>query len=61
MMSNVPSSSKSHHALRSLLVFIDAATGQLMELRFVEVELAFDYFAAFPLPIFRFGFLDDWG
>lgn len=30
----------------TLLVFIDDATGRLMELRFVEVESAFDYFDA---------------
>ena len=30
----------------SLLVFVDDATGRLMELRFVEVESAFDYFAS---------------
>jgi len=30
----------------SLLVYVDDATGRLMELRFVEVESAFDYFAS---------------
>jgi hypothetical protein len=30
----------------TLLVYIDDATGRLMELRFVEVESAFDYFAS---------------
>jgi len=30
----------------TLLVFIDDGTGQLMELRFVQAESAFDHFAA---------------
>src|SRR4051812_37749346 len=30
----------------TLLVYVDDATGRLMELRFVEVESAFDYFAS---------------
>ncbi len=30
----------------SLLVYVDDATGTLMELRFVEVESTFDYFAS---------------
>lgn len=30
----------------SLLVYVDDASGRLMELRFVEVESAFDYFAS---------------
>jgi len=38
-----------------LLVFIDDATGQLMELRFVEVESAFDYFAATRSYVERHG------
>ena len=39
----------------SLLVFIDDATGEIMELRFVEVESAFDYFAATQSYVERHG------
>ncbi len=39
----------------SLLVYVDDATGRLMELRFVEVESAFDYFASTRAYIGRHG------
>ena len=39
----------------TLLVFVDDATGRLMELRFVEVESAFDYFAATKSYLERYG------
>ena len=39
----------------TLLVFVDDATGRLMELRFVEVESAFDYFAATKSYLERHG------
>ena len=39
----------------SLLVYVDDATGRLMELRFVEVESAFDYFASTSAYLQRHG------
>jgi transposase len=39
----------------TLLVYVDDATGRLMELRFVEVESAFDYFAATRAYLERHG------
>jgi hypothetical protein len=39
----------------SLLVYVDDATGRLMELRFVEVESAFDYFDATKSYLRRHG------
>jgi transposase len=39
----------------TLLVYVDDATGRLMELRFVEVESAFDYFAATRAYLVRHG------
>ena len=39
----------------SLLVYVDDATGTLMELRFVEVESTFDYFAATTTYLKRHG------
>ena len=39
----------------TLLVYIDDATGRLMELRFVEVESAFDYFASTVTYLRRHG------
>jgi hypothetical protein len=39
----------------SLLVYVDDATGRLMELRFVEVESAFDYFASTRAYLERHG------
>jgi hypothetical protein len=39
----------------SLLVYVDDATGRLMELRFVEVESAFDYFASTSSYLQRHG------
>jgi hypothetical protein len=41
--------------LCTLLVYIDDATGRLMELRFVEVESAFDYFASTVAYLKRHG------
>jgi transposase len=39
----------------ALLVFVDDATGELMELRFAEAESAFDYFAATRAYLARHG------
>jgi homeodomain-containing protein len=39
----------------ALLVYVDDATGNLMELRFVEAESAFDYFAATTVYLARHG------
>lgn len=39
----------------TLLVYVDDATGQLMELRFVKSESAFDYFAATTSYVVRHG------
>jgi hypothetical protein len=39
----------------TLLVFVDDATGQLMELRFARSETTFDYFAAAESYLKRFG------
>jgi hypothetical protein len=39
----------------ALLVYVDDATGELMELRFVEAESAFDYFAATRSYLARHG------
>ena len=39
----------------SLLVYVDDATGKLVELRFVEAESAFDYFAATRAYLSRHG------
>jgi transposase len=39
----------------SLLVYVDDVTGRLMELRFVEVESAFDYFASTSAYLQRHG------
>jgi hypothetical protein len=39
----------------SLLVYVDDATGRLMELRFVKVESTFDYFASTAAYLMRHG------
>src|SRR5439155_23291643 len=39
----------------TLLVYVDDATGRLMEVRFVEVESAFDYFASTSAYLQRHG------